>query len=325
MTKWLLQIGVSLALIAALAWWVDIGELASTLTGADPVWLVIALVIATANRVLMAVKWELLLAARGIVMTSWQVIRIYYQSTFLGVFLPPTVGGDAVRVWLVRRMGFGLADIISSVVVERALGLLVLAMFGVAAAALFPLIVSSDAVSGGQLFAVVASAGILAVLLFVFSFTATAEQIVLRVCVRLERIAVMARLARFLNEIYASYRDYRHDRAVLTGFFLLTILENMLPIVRAWIVAHALGVSLSLWWFCLIVPLEQLLIRIPLSFDGFGIREGLFVWFLLYAGVPESTGFAVGLTNHVLFLVALLPGGILCAMDPGVRRRTGQA
>ncbi|MBZ0268365.1 flippase-like domain-containing protein [bacterium] len=318
--KRILQIVVSVALLGVLLKWIDPSGLGTALAGADWTLLGLALVLVTANRVLMAVKWNLLLAAKGIDIPWTTATRVYYTSTFLGLFLPPTVGGDVVRAYLVRRNDDRVPDIVSSILVERLLGLVALAIFGVAAAALFPLMMGQGDVDAMGLLLIAGGAAVAAGIALAFSFTATCERIVLAVTARLEGARFVGRIAKTLGKIYGSYREYRTCRGTLAIFFALTMLENAMPVVRAWIVALALGAWVPPAYFFVIVPLELVLIRIPVSFDGFGIREGLFVYFLGLVGISESLGFAVGLANHVLFLVAVLPGGLFHLLDLAARR-----
>jgi uncharacterized protein (TIRG00374 family) len=310
--KRIVQLVISLVLLGVLLRWIDVGEAVRAIRGASLPLILLSLLITTVNRVLMAVKWNVLLRARGIVLTWAEATRVYYRSTFLGIFLPPTVGGDAVRAWLVTRDRSRLEIVVSSILVERLLGLLALAAFGTAAAVLFPRMAggASD-LDPTRLLTVVGGAGVLAVAAFAFSFTSACETMVLALTERLAGKRFIGKVASTLGRIYASYREYRNRRGTLATFFALTLLENGFPILRAWVVAHALGVDVSFGWFLVIVPLELVLIRIPVSFDGFGIREGLFVYFLAMVGVDQATAFAVGLLNHVLFLVAVLPGAFL--------------
>jgi uncharacterized protein (TIRG00374 family) len=318
--KRILQIVISVILLGVLIYWVDVAAVVEAIRGASLPLIAVALLIITVNRVLMAVKWNVLLRARGVDLTWGGAVRVYYRSTFLGIFLPPTLGGDVVRAWLVTRERPRLEIVVSSILVERVLGLLALAAFGIAAAILFPHMAGgSSKLDAGRLITVVGGAGAIAVAAFAFSFTSVCEAMISAVTGRLADKRIIGKLAAMLGRIYASYREYRSDRGTLAMFFALTLLENGFPIVRAWVVAAALGVDVSLGWFLVIVPLELMLIRIPLSFDGFGIREGLFVYFLGMVGVDQGTAFAIGLVNHVLFLVGTLPGAFLHA-DSGLQR-----
>lgn len=317
--KRLIQIVASVVLIALLYQWIDVDQLVEVLRDANLALLGLALLLVTANRVLMAVKWNVLLAARGVVISGWQATKIYYTSTFLGLFLPPTVGADIVRSWLVTRGEARMPDVVSSILVERVLGLVALGVFGVVAAALFPLMMQSQQIDPTQLLAIAGLAMLVALSAFAFSLTAACERLVLAVTDRLATVRFVGKLSGTLAKIYQSYREYRGNRAALAWFFVLTLVENALPILRAYLVALALHAPVELTWFFVIVPLELLLIRIPISFDGFGLREGLFVYFLSLVGISETMGFAIGLTNHMLFLVAVLPGGLFYAMDPTAR------
>ena len=57
------------------------------------------------------------------------ILHIFFVSTFVGTFLPASVGSDAVRATALGRLGVPLADAVASVFMDRVLGVLgVLAM-----------------------------------------------------------------------------------------------------------------------------------------------------------------------------------------------------
>ena len=323
--KRLLQIAASVLLLSGLVWWVDPVEVGKAFAGADPALIALAFAMVTANRILMAVKWNLLLAARGVEIGFGRATRIYYTSTFLGLFLPPTVGADVIRAWLVTRSESKLPEVASSIVVERVLGLVSLALFGVAAAVLFPIVMRESQLDPVLLLGLALAAASVGIGALVFSFTEVCERIVMRLLAATAREGILARIARIVGQIYQSYREYRNHRGALWVFFALTLLENALPIVRAWVVAIAFGADVALVYLFAFVPLEMLLARIPLSLDGFGLREATFVVFLGFVGVAENLGFAIGLVNHVLFVVAVLPGWLFYLLDPAARQRRGPA
>ena len=47
-----------------------------------------------------ALRWYILLKIQGINLRYFQVFKVNYQSTFLGLFLPGAIGGDAIRIAL---------------------------------------------------------------------------------------------------------------------------------------------------------------------------------------------------------------------------------
>ena len=62
------------------------------------------------------------------------------------------------------------------------------------------------------------------------------------------------------------------------------------------------------------IPINLILIRLPISLDGFGINEGTYVYFLSAIGISEALGFSLGLINHFITILAIIPGGIFWAI-----------
>ena len=60
------------------------------------------------------------------------VMRVFFVSTFVGTFLPASVGGDAVRAYGLSREGVGGVDAVASVMMDRLLGVVSILLVGVA-------------------------------------------------------------------------------------------------------------------------------------------------------------------------------------------------
>jgi len=150
---------------------------------------------------------------------------------------------------------------------------------------------------------------------FVLSLSRRFAGMAFRFLDRLGRIRYLGKIIAIIEKLYKSYQLYREHKGVLFLFFLLTCLENLLPIIRSYIIAIAFSAAVPLAYFFVIVPIELILVRLPLSLDGFGIREGIFVFFLSLIGISTEVGFSVGLTNHLVFLIALLPGGVFYLLN----------
>jgi hypothetical protein len=115
-----------------------------------------------------------------------------------------------------------------------------------------------------------------------------------------------------LRGMFAFYAIYRHRKIVMCTFILLTIFETIMPVVWSWLVAFAIDIDqIDLIYYLAFVPLTLLLIRLPISLDGFGINEGAYVYFLSLVGISAASGFAIGLITHIVFLACLTPGILL--------------
>lgn len=83
--------------------------------------------------------------------------------------------------------------------------------------------------------------------------------------------------------------------------------------INAWVLSRALHVELGLAPFFLIVPLAVFLMMIPVSINGIGVRENLFVFFLGAFGVAEATGLAFAWLEYGTLLLQALAGGLVYA------------
>ena len=120
---------VSGGLIAFLFYSVDFSTVATIVSQSNIAYIVIAILIALGDRVFMAYKWNILLRAKAIRISLVELTGTYLTTTFLGLFLPATVGGDALRAYAVSKDGHNASDVISSIIVERALGFIALFVF----------------------------------------------------------------------------------------------------------------------------------------------------------------------------------------------------
>ncbi len=129
---------VSLLLVAALLYYVDLDQVGRILASSrlDVVAWLVALV--TALRLLSAYRWFILMRAGRPDIAFMSIMRISFISVFAGNFLPGGVGSEAIRIYGAARASSDLALAFSSAVVERAFGLLTLLIMVAAGLSLGP-------------------------------------------------------------------------------------------------------------------------------------------------------------------------------------------
>lgn len=270
-------------------------EFLAALAGAAPAPLAVALALVVIDRVLMAAKWSILLRAQGIVEPLPVLIRSYFVATFYGSFLPTGVGGDVIRVIDIARGREAVGPVTASVIMERILGLLALAALALVTLGVFVLRVRSDIL---PLLGVVLGALVLGTAVLLWALHGR----------------IPARLARLIR----AFRNYAGHRGALMRFFLYSMIEHLVPVAAVYAMARALGLGLPFWVFLVIIPLELFVTRIPISLDGIGVREGLYVALFGQAGLTASEAFVLAIVGRVVTLVGVLPG---CFLGMGRGRR----
>jgi uncharacterized membrane protein YbhN (UPF0104 family) len=81
------------------------------------------------------------------------------------------------------------------------------------------------------------------------------------------------------------------------------------------LVARAVGVIQPVGTWFTVVPLVSLLMVLPISIGGFGVRENSLEYLLRGYGVPSETGVTIALLWGLCTIIAGLVGGVLFLLE----------
>jgi glycosyltransferase 2 family protein len=314
MKTWLRIIVTLLLCALLLIYVVDVGSVLATLGNCDPVWTGIALLAFLIDRVLMSYKWGLLLAIRGYSISLGRRLMVYCSAMMWGLALPSTVGADGIRVMLVRRFGVRVDDTLATILVERGIGFIVALLTAVCSLILLRSMIPHDTVYDYALaFGVAGLLGGITIL--VFSFTDHALSSILRLVPTRFRDSKVVRLLERLHEAYVSLAS---DRPRIAAFSVLTLIEHVLVIICYGLVARALEVPFNPVFMFAAVPLAILVSRLPISLDGIGVYESIFIAIMALGGVQPADALAVSLAARALQIVVWFPWWLMLAARTGM-------
>lgn len=297
-----LQWTVSLGLVAVLVVLVDVGEVYRALRSSDPAFLAVGVVVMVGDRLLMAGKWLPLLRIQNPDVATGRAVRAYFAASFAALFLPASVGGDALRAYGVGRDRDSVVEVGASVVYERVLGLV---GSGVVALAALWLAVRSDLPMEFLLPWAVGCAAV--------GFLALAvpySPSVRRVLRRILGVFSGRSWAGYVERFGSAYGVYRGHARTLAVVGVLSVLEQLLPVLVYWAVAFAMQLPIPLEALVVSVPLSLFAARIPVGVAGIGILEGGMVYLLGLYGVPGSQALSLAVAARFVELVAVLPGAV---------------
>jgi hypothetical protein len=279
---------------------VDLGKTLHIIGSASVPWLVLSAVLTLVTVPPMAWRWQRLLTARGVDEgVSW-LTRAYFVSYAVGQVLPTSVGGDASRIFETSRRHPGqITPITGSVLLERALGLavtLVLAGIGL-------LLAIGRYEIGAYLWVeLIFVVGTLVAGFLFFSRSVRVRLVFLLPFVRRLKLEKPARA------VYDGIHGYReHPRALLV-VALITALAQFTRVLAIYASGRAVGIDLSILPYVVLGPLLFLVMLVPFTVNGIGVREAFFVSFLGKLGVPADTAFACGFLFFVMTILLALPG-----------------
>lgn len=302
--KLALRIAVSLLLVVLLfVYVVDARQVWKILKDIRPAYLLLAAIVVTLDRALMTYKWTLLLRVRGHRLPLLRGMTIYCAAMLWGSVLPATVGADVIRAVLVMRRGVGGADAVASIVVERMVGYVAAVVLGMASLVLLRSTGVIDAGYDGALYAAAALLlGTLALVAASMSASITGRAIAL-----LPRAVRDSTLMHRLERMSEAYRSLGAARGTLAWFAVLTLAEQVFAVSLAWTLARGLGVSVNALVLLGVMTLALLISRLPISLDGLGVFESVFVGFMLLAGIPAASALAIAIAGRAVQLICFLP------------------
>lgn len=309
--KTVLKILVSACLLVAIFWMLGgIREVGAQILRINPFYILPIAALTIIDRGLMTYKWILLLRGRGIRVPFSRGMTIYCASAVWGLFLPSTVGSDAIRAYSTSRTGIDSREVVGSIVMERFVGFLSALLLAIMSLALLTRLGSL----GDRVIYVWLLGGALlsgAVLLFAVSVSRSAFSLIHDRILREHR---KHRVARILREFHETYRAFAADRRNLSIFFGLTFFEQLLPIFDSWLIARGMGIETGVLYFAAALPLALLISRIPISIDGIGIFEGVFIVLMSLAGLTAAQAVAIAVVGRVLQTVVLIPWWVAFAL-----------
>ena len=85
-------------------------------------------------------------------------------------------------------------------------------------------------------------------------------------------------------------------------------------VVQYFIFAKALNLPIPFWSFFLIIPLTLFVMMLPVSINGIGLRESIFVLILSPWGIAKPEALALAWLAYGCLVVQGLLGGIVYAL-----------
>src|SRR5262249_9061391 len=305
---------VAAGLTAYILWRSHPSEVLAALAGADWRLIAIAVALVLVDRALMACRWLLLLciidpADRP---PLGRIMRIFFVSTFVGTFLPASIGADAVRAYSMTRLSVRGRDAVASVFMDRMLGVASILVVGAVG-----LLLARDLAGNRTIVLSLIAAGAICALTLVVVFSDRAARLAAR-AIRL----LPARVHEFGDGLLASIRRYSSYHGQLANVLLGSIAVQALRIVQAYFLGSGLGIAAGPATYFAFVPPILLGMVLPVTFNGIGTSQAAFVWFFGRVGIAPPAAFALSILFVALGVVGNLPGGLLYAF--GAARSTAR-
>ena len=305
--KFILRCVVSIALIALVLSkvdWTKLGEALGRLNWhvAIPASFLIPLLIAS-----LAFRWRIFLRQQGIEIPFRTIFSLTWAGQFFNSVLPGSTGGDVVKIYQLCRLAPDRkAAAAAAVVVDRFSALVALVMLAGFALVIYPAplnAIESHAGSMKSKFLILAAVAGIAGLgaWFLYRYIRASHW-----HGRLQRMLIALKSSLVINPLLFA--------AMFISFGI-----HCLNFFIAFLFARALGISMTYSQVMLIFPVLLLLVMLPLTVNGHGLREVILIFYFNHLHVVLAGNTGIGVRETVIaFSVVLVSNDLLWSLPGGL-------
>lgn len=298
------KMAVSAALLGYLFWTTDLRALEARVRTADLVDMLAAVLCYCLMLALAAWRWQVLLRGLGRPAPLGKLTASYLVATFFNNFLPSNIGGDIVRVRDGSKLtGSPTTASLAVVGIDRILGFGALYLVAAFAFAFAPPVVRGLA---GARVVLLGLFLLFSALAYIFFRPGTAGRLM-----AISRLGAVPWAREQFEIAQGAVHAYRQRVGTIWQAGLASVAIQALVVLYFIAVARALGIPLPTGAAFLMVPLCTLLQALPVSFNGWGLREGLFALYFSQLGLARPSALAFSLVGAGLMVLLSLSGAVV--------------
>ena len=298
-----LKIAVSIILLVVLLSRIDAGQLWASARKASIAWLGVALLIYFVNIVASSWRWHLLLGAQSVNVPLWTLIKSFLVALYFNNFLPSNIGGDFVRIRDTARATGSKTLATLVILCDRVIGVIALVLVAATGATMVAEI-------GGHVGSPIWPSWLWAGFLIGTIAAAPAVLAPAGVGRLLQPLTVFHPewVGDRIEDLTSALSRFRERPGAILACFAGAVFVQGTIVVFYIAVAHALHVPVEGWDLAVIVPLSFIVQMLPVSLNGFGIREATFSFYFTRVGLPMEAALLTSLVAQAMIMLFSLIG-----------------
>lgn len=281
--KMLLTIG-SLALCLQL---IDYSKIQQLLTHANLYVLAWMLPIVVIHTAIGALRFKVLIDPHA-PLHYLQHLKQYFIANYFNLFLPSSIGGDAVRIFMLGKQGLSKSKAATYIFSERLMGLYSLILIAVSAG--FTVALSDNVFMLGLMLAGLSALSLVAIYL-AMHFTRSIDQY-------------------HIASAREAIKELWHHKPRLAAAVALSLAYQVITVSFTVLVAASFELDVSIYMMLALVPLVWLVTFLPVSIGGVGVREISFIGLFTQVGLTSEQAILLSLGTYASMVIAGAMGGV---------------
>jgi glycosyltransferase 2 family protein len=297
-------------LLKSVSW----STLFTTLAHAQHTWLLMGLALGVLCLVFSSYEWHCLVLAERIHTDLARLINLYLVGIAFSHFLPSNMGGDVAKAFYVGRDSGNMAGATSSVMLSRIIGFLGMLLIALPSLLIWHSWFTSRVIVGFLLLSLL--------LIVLISGTMIISVCLPKASSRLLKSRWIPKCAVITAvEVGQTLSTAVRKPRSLTIAILFSILFWIASFLNYYGYAVALGIHVPLFFYIIAIPFSSLFAFLPVSINGFGVREGALVYVFSTIHVSSSTSLLLAfLVDTQMLLFGVIGGCIYLSMGNHVKQ-----
>ncbi|MBI5821092.1 MAG: flippase-like domain-containing protein [Verrucomicrobia bacterium] len=312
-------------------WTVGAAKLWHDLTSPDPLWLLGGVALFALICFVNIIRWQIILRVQHIDLNLWRATQLFFIGHFFNSFMLGSTGGDVVKAYYAaQETHHKKAEAVMTIIIDRLIGLI-----GLFAVAAVMMLANLQLLFGNEQLrpmavTVVSILGVLLFCLFVGFWPGLGKFLhawrqklfhegrkrqywkKLFSEERLEQWRErFAGIRENVKKMIGAYQAYAAHKPALIKTFLLALVTHVSLIFSAICFGKSLGIEVHLGFYFVMVPAINCIAAVPITINGLGVREGLFVAGFQAGGVASEKALMLSLLGFAVSLLFSVIGGVV--------------
>ena len=312
-------------------WTVGAAKLWADLSAPDPLWLLAGVAFFAMICIVNIERWQIILRVQHIDLSFRRATELFFIGHFFNSFMLGSTGGDVVKAYYAaQQTHHKKAEAVMTIIIDRLIGLI--GLFAVAAVmvlANLKLLFNNEQLKPMAV-SVMSILGVLLLGLFVGFWPGLGKFLhnwrervfhqghkrqFWRKFFREEQLdrwsERFAGIRANIKKMIGAYQAYAAHKPTLIKTFLLALVTHVSLIFSAICFGKSLGIEVNLGFYFVMVPAINCIAAVPITINGLGVREGLFVASFAAGGVPNEKALLLSLLSFAVSLFFSIMGGVV--------------
>jgi len=293
-----LRATISISLLLIFFYFIGFERIVASLSRVVASLFILALLIENVGVFISAKRWQIILKKKDINLKFGEAVAFYYMGSFFNTIMPSSFGGDIIKAYKLGKTTNAIHSF-SSVMLDRISGLI-----GVAIIASISIIFFHSFL---PLNVILVALFIISSFLFLF---------LLAIKTRIPERAIDIIFSRwqkprnFFNGVMEVFKGYK-GKEMWAYIILLSLIYHLMLVINNYILALSLNINIKFFYFLVFIPISQILVALPVSIQGFGVREGSYSMLFPVAGVTAVNAFSLGFLDQIVKVMTSIIGGVI--------------